>query len=175
MIDQIIVGVYLFCVLLLGLWTGRGVKNIQQYSVVNRSYSSWIVFATLSASFIGGGFSIGTAEKVNLFGIVYIFALFGFSLKEILVAKIIAPQMGKFPKAISVGDIMETNYGKIGKVITGVFAVTVCSGIVGAQVGGIGYIFNVFLGIPVFLGYNNWLWHRDPVFNCRRNACGSLD
>ena len=152
MIDQTIVGVYLFCVLLLGLWAGRGVKNIEQYSVVNRSYSSWIIFATLSASFIGGGFSIGNAEKVNLFGIVYIFALFGFSLKEILVAKFIAPQIGKFPNAISVGDIMETNYGKVGKVVTGVFSVAVCSGIVGAQVGGIGYIFNVFLGIPVFWG-----------------------
>jgi SSS family solute:Na+ symporter len=55
MVDQIIIGAYLFCVLLLGLWAGRGVKNIQEYSVVNRSYSSWIVFATLSASFIGGG------------------------------------------------------------------------------------------------------------------------
>ena len=152
MIDQIIVGVYILCVLLLGLWCGRGVKNIHEYSVVNRSYSSLIIFATLSASFIGGGFSLGNAEKVNLFGIVYIFALFGFSLKEILVAKFIAPHICKFPNAISVGDIMETNYGKVGKVVTGIFAVTVCSGIVGAQVGAIGYIFNVFLGIPVFWG-----------------------
>jgi len=152
MVDQIIVGVYLFCVLLLGLWSGRGVKSIQEYSVATRSYSSWIIFATLSASFIGGGFSLGNAEKVNLFGIVYIFALFGFSLKEILVAKFLAPHIGKFPNAISVGDIMETNYGKVGKVVTGIFAVAVCSGIVGAQVGGIGYIFNVFLGIPVFWG-----------------------
>ena len=152
MVDQIIIGAYLFCVLLLGLWAGRGVKNIQEYSVVNRSYSSWIVFATLSASFIGGGFSMGNAEKVNLYGIVYVFALFGFSLKEILVAKFIAPHIDKFPNAISVGDIMETNYGNVGKVITGMFAITVCSGIVGAQVGAIGYIFNVFLGIPVFWG-----------------------
>lgn len=152
MVDQIIIGAYLFCVLLLGLWAGRGVKNIQEYSVVNRSYSSWIVFATLSASFIGGGFSMGNAEKVNLYGIVYVFALFGFSLKEILVAKFIAPHIDKFPNAISVGDIMETNYGNVGKVITGMFAITVCSGIVGAQVGAIGYIFNEFLGIPVFWG-----------------------
>ena len=152
MIDQIIIGAYLLFVLLLGLWAGRGIKNIEEYSVVKRSFSSWIIFATLSASFIGGGFSLGNAEKVYLYGIVYIFALFGFSLKEILVAKFIAPRIGKFPNAISVGDVMETNYGKIGKVVTGIFAVTVCSGIVGAQVGAIGYIFNVFLGIPVIWG-----------------------
>lgn len=148
--DQIIVVVYLVCIFALGIWGGKGVKNLTQFSVAGRSYGSLIIFATLSASFIGGGFSMGNAEKVFLFGIVNIFALWGFSIKEILVASFIAPRMGKYPNAITVGDIMKENYGKPGMIVSGVMAFAVCAGILGAQVGATGYIFNVFLGIPRF-------------------------
>jgi solute:Na+ symporter, SSS family len=150
--DNIIVIVYLFIILLVGIWAGKGVKTLTQFSVAGRSFKSMIIFATLSASFIGGGFSMGNAEKVFLFGIVNIFALWGFSLKEILVAKYIAPRMDSYKSAITVGDIMGQHYGKASKIVTGIFSVMVCAGILGAQVGGIGYIFHVFLGLEQIYG-----------------------
>ncbi len=147
-VDFIIVLVYLALVLIVGLLAGRGIRSLHHFSVAGRSYSSVVVFATLSASFIGGGFTMGNAEKVFTWGIVNIFALWGFSLKEILVATFIAPRIDAFSEAISVGDIMEQAYGKIAKLVSGCFAVLLCAGIVGAQVGAIGYIFKLFLGIP---------------------------
>ena len=147
-IDLFSVIVYLLLVLAIGIMAGRGVRSLQHFSVAGRSYSSAVVFATLSASFIGGGFTMGNAEKVFLWGIVNIFALWGFSLKEILVATLIAPRMDAFSEAISVGDIMEQAYGKSAKLVSGCFAVLLCAGIVGAQVGATGYIFKLFLGIP---------------------------
>ncbi|MFH1743664.1 MAG: sodium:solute symporter family protein [bacterium] len=150
--DNSIIVFYLLLVLFLGLWSGRRLHTLKEFSVSHGSYTSLAIFATLSASFIGGGFSIGNAEKVFLFGIVNIVALWGFSLKEILVARFIAPRMGNFPGAISPGDIMQSMYGKPGKVITGLFSVMLCAGIVGAQVGGMGFIFNVFLGLDPFWG-----------------------
>ena len=150
--DHLIVVAYLFVILCVGILGGRGLKNLREFSVSHQSYSSWIVFATLSASFIGGGFSIGNAEKVFRFGIVNIVALWGFSLKEILVAKYIAPKTQHFPNFISTGDIMEPTFGKLGKIVTGVFSVFLCAGIVGAQVGAMGTIFNVFLGIDPLWG-----------------------
>jgi len=127
-------------------------KSLQEFSVSHRSYTSLVIFATLSASFIGGGFSIGNAEKVFRFGIANIVALWGFSLKEILVARFIAPRMDNFPNVISAGDIMERGYGKSAKVITGFFSVFLCAGIVGAQVGAMGLIFKVFVGIEPIWG-----------------------
>jgi SSS family solute:Na+ symporter len=134
------------------LWSGKGMKTLSDFSVSHRSYGSLVLFATLSASFIGGGFSIGNAEKVFTFGIVNIVALWGFSLKEILVAKFIAPRTGNFPGVISVGDLMDRGYGKIGRIVSGVFSVFLCAGIVGAQVGAMGIIFNVFLGMKPLWG-----------------------
>lgn len=136
MIDQVVIAIYLIGILALGLWSGRGIGSLEQYSVAGRSFRARVIFATLSASFIGGGFSIGNAEKVFLWGVVNIFALWGFSLKEILIAAFIAPRMDRFNKVISVGDIMEQDYGKTGKIITGFFSLLLCAGIVGAQVGG---------------------------------------
>ena len=152
MIDIVIVAIYLVAILLVGLWAGGRPKNLEEYAVVGRSYGALVIFATMSASFIGGGFSTGNAAKVFLFGIVNIIGLWGFSLKEILVARYIAPKFDRFPTAISVGDIMATAYGKIGRVITGLCALFLCTGIVGAQVGAMGIVFDVFYGIDRLWG-----------------------
>jgi SSS family solute:Na+ symporter len=120
---------------------------MHDYAVAGRSFGTMAIFATLSASFIGGGFSMGNAEKVFLVGISNIIALWGFSLKEILVAKYIAPNIVNYPKAISVGDIMEPAYGKEARIFAGVFGVILSAGILGAQIGAIGYIFNLFLDL----------------------------
>lgn len=152
LIDQIVIIAYLICVLGVGIWAGRKVDGLEEYAVAGRNYNALIIAATLSASFIGGGFTMGNAEKVFIVGIVNVVVLWGFSLKEILVAKYIAPNAGRFPTAISVGDVMEVDYGKTGKVITGIFSVLLCAGILGAQIGGMGYLFNLFLGISVPTG-----------------------
>jgi SSS family solute:Na+ symporter len=47
---------------------------------------------------------------------------------------------------------MATAYGKIGKVVTGLCALFLCTGIVGAQVGAIGIVFNVFYGLDRSVG-----------------------
>jgi SSS family solute:Na+ symporter len=147
MLDSAIIILYLGVILLVGLWSGKGMKSLRDFSVSHRSYGSLVIFATLSASFIGGGYSIGLASKVFSLGIVNIVALWGFSLKEILVAKFIAPRMDNFTGLISVGDIMDRGYGKAARMVSGLFSAVVCAGIVGAQVKAMGVIFNVFLGI----------------------------
>lgn len=152
MIDIIIVAVYLVGILGFGLWCGKGIKSMTDYSVAGRSYGAGVIFCTLAASFIGGGFSIGNAGKVFLFGIASVVALWGFSLMQFLVASKIAPRMDNFRDVLSVGDIMARNFGQTGKFLTGIFSFLVCAGIVGAQVGAMGKVFEVFAGIPQIWG-----------------------
>ncbi len=146
-IQSSIIFIYLILVLVIGIWAGRGVRNMQDFTVAGRSFGTMAIFTTLSASFIGGEFSKGNAEKVFLVGISNIVALWGFSLKEILVAKYIAPNIQHYPDAISVGDIMEPSYGKESRIFAGIFGVILSAGILGAQIGAIGYIFNLFLDV----------------------------
>ena len=151
-IQNVIIFAYLLVILLVGLWAGRNISGLKEYATAGKSFGTLAIFATLSASFIGGGFSMGNAEKVFLVGVTNIVALWGFSLKEILVARFIAPRMGRYPDAISVGDIMEPAYGRGARLFSGVFGVMLCAGILGAQVGATGYVFNLFLGIDRMWG-----------------------
>ncbi len=152
MLNLAILAAYFIAIIIIGIITSRRVKNISDFAVAGRNYGALIIFATLSASFIGGGFSTGNAEKVFTYGIANIIFLFGFSLQIILVSLFIAPKMDRYNTAITAGDIIGKHYGKIAKVITGALSVIICAGILGAQVGAMGYIFNVFLGLPRLWG-----------------------
>ncbi len=151
-IDILVVIGVLLLTLVIGIKAGRGIKDINNFAVGNRSYGTWALFCTLSASYIGGGYTFGISEKTFQFGIVYILCLIGFSLQQFFVATVLAPKMTPFNKAISVGDIMGKFYGKIGKVLTGIASVAVCAGIIGAQVTAMGYVFQIFLGIKQVYG-----------------------
>jgi solute:Na+ symporter, SSS family len=155
MIDIIIITSYLLITLLIGLYAGKSMKGFTDFAVGGRNYGSWIILATLSASFMGGGYTFGISEKVFRYGIPYIICLLGFSLQQIIVAILVAPKMGRFKDALSVGDIMDTLYGKSGRLISGFASVLVCIGIVGAQVNATGYVFDLFLGIDRVVGI--WL------------------
>jgi SSS family solute:Na+ symporter len=151
-LDYIIFWSYLAVILGAGLWVSRSVSSLKDYAVGGKSYSAFFVFATLSSSFIGGGFTTGLAEKTYTLGIFYVVALWGFSFKEILVARYIAPRMAPFSSMYSVGEIMGSFYGKNVRIITGIAGALVCAGIAGAQFSAFGYIVHIFMGIPVITG-----------------------
>ena len=151
-IDLGILVLYVVAIISIGWMSAKKVKTLDDFATGGRQYTSFFITATLASSFIGGGFTTGLAEKAYTLGLIYVIALWGFSLKEILVAKFIAPQMVKFPTAYSVGDIMGQLYGRRAKVFTGVSAFLVCAGILGAQLMAFGHICNVLLGISSQLG-----------------------
>jgi SSS family solute:Na+ symporter len=146
-VDYCAIFIYFLAIIFIGVYSSRSVKSLSDFATGNRSYNSFFVFTTLSASFIGGGFTTGLAEKVCHFGLIYAFTLWGFSFKELLIAQFIAPKMGRFQNAISVGDIMKELYGANAKVLTGIASVFICAGIAGAQFSGFGYVLQALLDV----------------------------
>ena len=151
-IDIAIIIGYLLTLLLVGILSSRNLKTINDFAISNIKYGKTIIFITMCASFLGGGFSFGNATEVFKNGIGNIFILCGFSMGQIFVGKYIAIKMDKFKGCISAGDIIGMNYGKIIRIITGILSTLICSGILGAQVSVIGKILNVFIGIPNYIG-----------------------
>jgi len=151
-IDVFIISFFLLLTIFIGLRAAKNVHSTNDFAIGGKSYGTFIILATLSASYIGGGYTFGVSEKVFSYGIIYIVALLGFSLQQFIVAIFIAPQIGKFKDAISVGDIMYQLYGKHARTITAIASFLVCSGIIGAQINAMGYVFNLFLEIPTPYG-----------------------
>jgi SSS family solute:Na+ symporter len=151
MLDIVIIIIYLILVLYIG-FSCRHLGGFKEFAISHGHYGWLVICCTLSASFIGGGFSTGNAAKVFSNGMVYSVALLGFSLQIMLVALFIAPRIKSFPSALSVGDIIEPAYGKKARIITGVFSMLICAGILGAQIGALGAIFNVFFSVSPIIG-----------------------
>lgn len=134
-LDNTIILVFLLLNLAIGICCRKKNNNLSQFAVSDRSFSSWVIFLTLSATFLGGGYTFGNASSVFSHGMVYAYALMGFSLKELLVALFIAPRMATYNDCLSIGDMIEKTYGTHAKIVCGVFSLIICGGILGAQVG----------------------------------------
>lgn len=95
-VDYWLVGGYLLLILTLGLHAGRKVNSLRQFAIAGGNYGTRVVFATPSVSYIGGGFTMGNTGVVYTIGLVNVTAIWGFSLKEILVEFFLAPRMRDF-------------------------------------------------------------------------------
>lgn len=152
-IDYAILALYFITMLGITFFTSRKVNNMTDFARGGSSgYGSFFLIATVASAFIGGGFTMGLAEKSFSAGLPYVIALFGFSLKEILVGLILAPKMKNFAGSLSVGEIMGKLYGKEARIFTGFLSMLVCGGIAGAQFSAFGYITNLLFGVSQATG-----------------------
>lgn len=145
--DFIIILVYISSIIVYGLWKNTKTKDIQEFAIASKRYSTGTVFLTIAATFIGGGFTIGNAGYTYTYGLVMVFSFLGISSKEFFIARFVAPHLAKFPDAISIGDIVKENYGKIGKAVTGLCGFVVSIGIVAGQIAALSKLFEEFFNI----------------------------
>lgn len=152
MLDTAIVLGYIILLVALGLRGGRGVKNAADFTASGGRYGTAVIFATLSASYVGGGYSSGNAAKAFEYGISTTLTLLGFSLGMVLIGRFLVPGVSRFPGAVTVGGIVGAAYGRKARVLTGLFSFLCCAGVVGAQMESIGLVFHVLLGVERHVG-----------------------
>lgn len=127
-------------------------KSMEEFAVGSRSIPAGVIFATLSATFIGPGYTMGLANKAGSDGYVWLFIFLAFSLQTIFVGYYLAPKLNKFNGAYTIGDIMGLRYGKNVKIITGVISVAVTTGIFGIFVKAYGDIIHYATGADFLSG-----------------------
>ncbi|MBQ7038291.1 MAG: sodium:solute symporter family protein [Clostridia bacterium] len=152
MLDIAIVALYLILLVGIGLRGGRDVKNAADFTASDKQYGTFVIFATLSASFIGGGYSSGNAAAAFEHGIGTALTLFGFGIGMILIGKYLVPGVRRFPNAKTVGGVIGSAYGERARHLTGIFSFLCCAGVVGAQMESIGLVFHSLLGVSSTVG-----------------------
>lgn len=150
--DILFVILYLGVLLFNGLYQGQKIKSLKDFSVSTRRYGLFVLYASLSASFIGGGFSAGNAAEVFRRGIGNTVALFGFSVGQVLIGRLIIARASFPAGATSPGMIMRSSYGRLGQITTGACSALLNIGLLGAQIAAIGALFNVLLHVPYIAG-----------------------
>lgn len=154
LIDLSIIILYLALCLVIGLWKVGKITTIKEYALGKAEISTGLLVATMFATNIGAGSTIGTIEKLYKLGMLYAVAVMLKPLFWIITARIFANDIERFKKAgcISVSGIMEVLYGAYGKWITNFLSVLASIGILAVQITAIGYLTKYFLGIPSSYG-----------------------
>ncbi len=144
--DWIIIAVY-FVILAFIVVLVRKARTISDFAVGSREIPTAIVFATLSATLIGPGYSMGIANNASLQGFVWVLIFGAFSLQMTLIGFFVAPRLRKFDKAYTIGDILGYQYGKLVKFISGLISVILLAGFVGVIAKASGDILHAITGI----------------------------
>ena len=152
LVDWLFMGLYFALLVVIGVQSVRRVRTSGDFAVAGGRIIWPVIFATLAASFLGGGASMGTAGNTFSDGYVFLFAIFAFSVQTILVGQFVAPRLRRYKDAHTVGDVMEVHYGRPARLLTGVLSIAVCAGILGAQALAVGTIFHALLGTSKLTG-----------------------
>ncbi len=151
--DHIIVYIFLLSMLIAGLYVGRKVKDIKDYSIANKNFGTSVLLLTMLATTIGGGSSSGLAAKIYQHGIIVLFAFLAVPISIFLVGKFIIPRIINFEENdLSMADIMGRFYGEKAKIFTGIIGFLYCLTMVAIQVMTLGFLFEILLGTSKFTG-----------------------
>ncbi len=151
-IDILIVTAYLALLVWMGLRGGEKVQAAADFSAAGKTYGAPVIFMSLAASYVGGGFSAGNAAYAFSDGIGMTVALCAFGIVTMLIGKYLVPGIARFKGATSTGDIMTRAYGKRAGILTGMVAFLTCAAVVGAQMEAMGTVLHTLLGIPPAAG-----------------------
>jgi Na+/proline symporter len=108
-IDYLIVYAFLLITLVIGLRAGRGIKDMREYVLANRSFGTVALVLTFLATNTG---IINVVDEIVKKGIVLsISIMLGLATSSCLLALCIASKMASFSKSLTMGDVMGTLYG----------------------------------------------------------------
>ncbi|MCP5369849.1 MAG: hypothetical protein H6909_04095 [Rickettsiaceae bacterium] len=141
--DILIVIIFLLTTLVIGLGYGRSIKNIRDYALGDRKFSTGALIATLVATWIGGSSFFLDLSCTYSEGLYYAIPVYGEALSFLVMAYIFIPRMKEFIGKVSIAESMGELYGTQIRVIIAI------AGII-SSIGGIAVQFKVFGGITSY-------------------------
>lgn len=110
----------------------RRARTTRDFAVGNRGFPAPIAFATLAATCIGPGFTVGLTGKASGGGLIWVGVFVFFSLQMVITGQWLAPKLRDTAGAYTLGDVLGDKFGTAAKFLGGVVAVLFCAGVIGA-------------------------------------------
>ena len=148
-VDITVVCIYLVACLIIGFNKVSGIKNIREYALGNTVIPTTALFATLFATYIGAGSTVGNIEKIHSEGLIYAVGMLSFPLIWITSRWVFSDNINYFKEkgCMSTSDIMEVMYGKPARWVTNFMYIFMVLGVLAMQGTAIAYLLDYFFGI----------------------------
>ena len=136
--------------LAVGLWSSRGIRNIREYAIGNRNFSTATITATIVATWASGN-SIGMASfDSHSMGVFFLIPGLADAASLLLVSVVFAPRVGEFLGSLSVADAMGNLYGREVRIISAISGIMPAIGNVAVQFVILAAVLSHALGISSF-------------------------
>lgn len=141
--------IFAIVLLIFAMFT-RKKMTFSNFSIGNKKLPLFILFASISATFIGPGYSLGFIRKGYETGFLFFIIAGAYGLQTILAGVFLAPRLQRMKNTYSIGDVVGNAHGKLSKLLTGIiaFGLTIAFCSIMAKIGG--GVLNQFLGISKF-------------------------
>lgn len=147
-----VVAAYLVVMLGVGIWAYRKTHTAEDFMLAGRSLGAVIIAGTLMATWMGSGTVTGGSNSIAYGNGLWPAILFGTAaLLGIGILKALAPRIRDFDK-ITIPEIIESELGQEGRVISLLVIAFAYIGIVSYQFIGFGFVLNVTTGVSVANG-----------------------
>ena len=105
-----------------GFLTRRN-KTFSEFAIGRHSVPALMIFASLAATIVGPGFSVGFTAKGYTTGYLFYLLCLPYALQTIVSGLYLAPRLSKHRDCHTLGDVMFKSYGRPAQVMTGVISV----------------------------------------------------
>jgi solute:Na+ symporter, SSS family len=151
-LDYLIVYAFLLITLIIGLRAGRGIKDMREYALANKSFGTVALVLTFLATDIAGVSVVDGVARIFSEGIIYVVAHAGLIVNFSIMAFLVAPRMVHFRDCMTLGDIMQSLYGAYGGILTGILSSCIIASLMGMELFILGIISESVLNIGASWG-----------------------
>ena len=156
-IEQIMIYVTLLVFLGVGILFKDKPKNMKDYSLGTRLFTKPMLIATMVATLIGGGSTIGQTALLYDQGMLYVIPVLAEIVGYLVFGYLIVPKFKEYYGSLTVVELLSKLYGKSVKPMVGTIAYLFCFGALAMQVKAVGIILQSTIGdttvLPIILSF----------------------
>ncbi|WP_032138716.1 sodium:solute symporter family transporter [Rickettsia tamurae] len=150
-IDLLIFTSFLAINLLVGLLNIKNIKNIREYAIGKRNFSTGTIVATLIATWIGTSTFLIDNSRIYTDGLFYLLpSIFGSIVSWLLISYFIAPCFENFLGSLSAAEIIGEAYGNKVRILTSIVSILMSIGRIAMQFHVASLILQLFFNISNF-------------------------
>ena len=126
----------------------RVAREYEEFSVAKRILPVALVFGSITATYVGPGFSIGFVGKGFRSGFLFWLVGLAYAIQNISVGLLVAPKLRGLTGCYTLGDAMGQKYGRKCQILAGIISVGLCMLFAAVMINAGKLVLHQMLGLP---------------------------